>query len=259
MRRLILLTFAALALAQGRQTKEAFYLTNSAGPGYVQNDFLRVLFARLNEEYGPRRATSMIEHVRGAGLDKTGVLALVNGVLEDEEIRLVFGLAHERPQFVRKAIDAAVIDKDKKILFGALVRTMVEKGVDPSSDFCQLGESRDKLSAQQFDRLCRGEVSGSLIGDCFRLRSRKDQNEMRGYIEATWASPYIRHPIGASLAQRAKVSGAYDPKRFPKPRDGMPGYGNEYEDGRGGGLPIDGDLPPVPYYGANLDDFFKTK
>ncbi len=259
MRRLTILFITALAIAQGRQTKEAFYLTNTAGPGYVQKDFLEVLLDRLNEEYGERRAAYMIEHVRGAGLDAKRVLALLNGQLDDDEIRLVFGLAHERPQYVRKAIDAAVIDKDKKILFGALVRTMVEKGVDPSSDFCQLGESRDQLTAGQFDRLCRGELSASLMGECFSLKSKKDQNEMRGYMEATWASPWVRHPIGASLSLRAKVRGDFDPKRFPKPRDGMPGYGNDNEDGKGGGLPFDGNLPPVPYYGANLDDFFKAK
>jgi hypothetical protein len=39
----------------------------------------------------------------------------------------------------------------------------------------------------------------------------------------------------------------------------MPGFGNEYEDGKAGGLPFDRDLPPVPYYGKNLEDFFATK
>ena len=258
MRWLTILTLATLALAQGRQTKEAFYLTGAAGPAYVQSDFLRVLQKLLVEEYGEPRALSMVEHIRGAGLDTKGVLALLNGRFDDDEIRHVFGLAHERPQYVRKAIEAAVIDKDKKILFGALVRTMVDKGVDPSSEFCQLGESRDRLTADQFDRLCRGDVSGSLLGACFGLKSKKDQNEMRGFIDATWASPYVLHPIGASLAQRAKVvTGSFDSKRFPlKGRDGMPGYGNDQE---GGSLPVDKELPPVPYYGANLDDFFKSK
>ena len=41
MRRLTILGFlAALALAQGRQTTDAFYLSGSCGPGYVQRDFV---------------------------------------------------------------------------------------------------------------------------------------------------------------------------------------------------------------------------
>ncbi len=260
MRRLTTLgLLAALALAQGRQTTEAFYLNGAAGPGYVQRDFLNLLLSRLAAEFGNRRAAAMVESLRASAIGPKQVLALVNGQLAAGDVRQFFGLRHERPQFVQKAIDLAVADKDKRLLFGALVRTMVEKGVDPSSDFCQLGESRDELTADQFDRLCRGEVSGSLMGECFGLKSKADQSEMQGYMNATRASPYLLHPLGASLAGRANARGAYDPKKFPKPRDEMPGYGNEYKEGKGGGLPFDRDLPPVPYYGKNLERFFATK
>ena len=259
MRRLTILALAALAVAQGRQTTEAFYANGTVGPGYVQADFLDCLEERLGDEFGARRAESMLDHIRGSRLDGKGVLALLNGDLDDAEIRSIFGLAHERPQFVRKALDAAVADKDKKLLFGALVRTMVEKGVDPSSEFCQIGDCRDELTAQQFDRLCRSEVSGSLMGECFGLKSKKDQSEMQGYMNATRASPYLLHPVGNSLAKRANLKGDFDPRKFPKARDDMPGYGNEYKDGLGGGLPFDRNLPPVPYYGKSLEDFYKAK
>jgi hypothetical protein len=259
MRNLSLLGLAALALAQGPQTPEAFHRQGFCGPGFVQADFLETLRARLGDEFGERRAGAMLESLRAAALDPKRSLALLNGQLSDSDLRGLFGLRHERPEFVRKALDGAVADKDRKLLFGALVRTMVDKGVDPSSDFCQLGESRDALTPDQFDRLCRGDVSGALMGDCFGLKSRKDQGEMQGYVNATWASPYLLHPLGASLAGRAKLRGQYDPKKFPKPRDGMPGYGNEYEEGRAGGLLYDKGLPPVPYYGSNLDEFFAKK
>ena len=259
MRRLTILALAAFALAQGPQTTAAFYLNGSCGPGYVQRDFLDSLLARLTAEFGDRRAAAMVESLRTAPLAPTRVLALLNGQATDGDLRELFGLRHERPQFVKAALDLAVADKDKKLLFGALVRTMVEKGVDPSSDFCQLGESRDNLTAEQFDRLCRRESSPSLMGECFGLKQKDDQRTMLGYVDATWASPYLLHPLGASLAARAKLRGEYDPKEFPKPRDEMPGYGNEYKDGKGGGLPFDKDLPPVPFYGKNLEDFFSRK
>jgi hypothetical protein len=259
MRRLTLLSFAALALAQGSQTTEAFYLKGAAGPGYVQRDFLDALEARLGAEFGPKRAAAMLASLRVAPMDPKRVLELLNGQVTDSDLRALFGLGHERPQFVQKALDLAVADKDKRLLFGALVRTMVEKGVDPSSDFCQLRESRDELTADQFDRLCRGETSVFLMGECFGLKSKADQREMQGYMQATRSSPYLLHPVGASLARRVSARGEYDARKFPKPRDEMAGYGNEYKDGKGGGLPFDRELPPVPYYGKNLEDFFSMK
>lgn len=260
MRRLpILGLLAALALAQGRQTPEAFYLQGTCGPGYVQRDFLEALGTKLSDEFGDRRGGEMLSSLRSAHLDAKAILALLNGQATDGDLRDLFGLRHERPQFVRKALDAAVADKDKKLLFGALVRTMVEKGIDPSSDFCQIGEGRDALTDDQFDRLCRGEVSVSLLRDSFGLKSTKDQRAMQGFMNDARSSPYLQHPLAASLAGRGKLRGEYDPAKFPKPRDEMPGYGNEYKDGKAGGLPFDKGLPPVPFYGRNLEDFFATK
>jgi hypothetical protein len=260
MRRLpVLALLATLALAQGRQTREAFFTSGACGPGYVQADFLDALLARLSREFGDRHAKAMLDHLRGARVDAARMVKLLNGQLEDSDLRDLFGLSHERPAFVRAALDAAVADKDKRLLFGALVRTMVEKGVDPSSDFCQLGQFRDKLTDDQFDRICRGEATAAQIGDCFGLKSNQDQGDLEGYLQATRASPYLLHPLGASLARRAKVAGKYDPEKFPKPRDEMPGYGNAFEDGTAGGLPFDKGLPPVPYYGQNLEDFFATR
>jgi hypothetical protein len=252
---------AALALAQGPQTPEALYLRGTCGPGYVQSDFLDALRAQLANEFGERRGNEMADHLRGqrARLDIKRTLALLNGQATDQELRDLFGLAHERPQFVRKALEGAVADKEKKLLFGALVRTMVENGVDPSSDFCQLGQSRDSMSHDQFERLCRRDASASLMGECFGLKSRKDQQAMQGYMNDAWASPYLLHPVSASLAGRAKLRGAYDPAKFPKARDEMPGYGNDYKEGMAGGLPFDQGLPPVPFYGRNLEEFFASK
>jgi len=260
MRRLTTLGFlAALAFAQGGQTPEAFYLKGACGPGFVQADFLDALLVRLTREFGDSRAASMLESLRAAPMDAKRVLQLVNGRIPDDDLKDLFGLHHERPQFVRNALDLAVADKDRRLLFGTLVRTMVDKGVDPSSEFCQLRETRDRLTDDQFDRLCRGEVSISLLGECFRLKSRKDQKAMQGYMNDARSSPYLLHPLAASLAGKTKLRGDYDPAKFPKPRDGTPGYGNDYKDGKAGGLPFDRDLPPVPYYGRNLDDFFANK
>lgn len=258
-RTLVLGTLAALALAQGRQTREAFFTAGAAGPGYVQVDFVDALRLRLGREFGDARAKAMIESLRAAAPDAKRMLALVNGAPDDAELKRLLGLRHERLGFVRTALDAAVADKDKRLLFGALVRTMVEKGVDPSSEFCQLGRFRDRLTEDQFDRICRGEATGALIRDAFGLKSRSDQGDLEGYLVATRASPYLLHPVGASLARRAQLRGKYDPTKFPTPRDEMPGYGNQYKDGTAGGLPFDKGLPPVPYYGRNLEDFFATK
>jgi hypothetical protein len=260
MRRLTILgAFAALALAQGRQTREAFFVSGTTGPGYVQADFLDALRLRLGREFGEARADAMIKSLRAAAPDAKRMLALLNGAPADAELKALLGLRHERLEFVRTALAAAVTDKDKRLLFGALVRTMVEKGVDPSSEFCQLGRFRDKLTDDQFDRVCSGDTTPALIRDAFGLKARRDQGDLEGYLVATRSSPYLLHPVGASLARRAKLRGEYDPTKFPTPRDEMPGYGNEYKDGTAGGLPFDKGLPPVPYYGRNLEDFFATK
>jgi hypothetical protein len=258
-RTLVLGIMAALALAQGRQTREAFFTSGACGPGYVQADFLDALRLRLGREFGQHRADAMLKSLRAAAPDAAAMLALLNGAPDDDEIRRLLGLRHERLQFVRGALAGAVADKDKRLLFGALVRTMVEKGVDPSSEFCQLGRFRDRLTDDQFDRICRGEATGALIRDAFGLKARRDQSDLEGYLVATRASPYLLHPVGASLARRARLRGDYDPAKFPKPRDEMPGYGNQYKDGTTAGLPFDQGLPPVPYYGRNLEDFFATK
>jgi len=201
----------------------------------------------------------MIQSLCAAAPDAKRMLALVNGTADDAELKRLLGLRHERIGFVRAALDAAVTDKDRRLLFGALFRTMVEKGVDPSSEFCQLGRFRDKLTDDQFDRICRGEATAALLRDGFGLKSRSDQSDLAGYLAATRASPCLLHPLGASLVRRAQLRGKYDPTKFPAPRDEMPGYGNEYKDGTAGGLPFDKGLPPVPYYGRNLEDFFATK
>lgn len=258
-RSLVLGALAALALAQGQQTREAFFTSGTAGPAYVQVDFLDALRLRLGREFGETRADAMLKSLRAAAPGAERTLALLNGALKDDEIRKLLGLRHERIEFVRTALDAAVTDKDKRLLFGTLVRTMVEKGVDPSSEFCQLGRFRDKLTDDQFERICRGEANGALIRDCFGLKARSDQAELEGYLRATRSSPYLLHPVGASLARRARLAGKYDRTKFPTPRDEMPGCGNEYKDGTAGGLPFDKGLPPVPYYGRNLEDFFATK
>jgi hypothetical protein len=36
----------------------------------------------------------------------------------------------------------------------------------------------------------------------------------------------------------------------------MPGYGDEYTEGTAGGLPFEQALPPVPFYGRNLEEYF---
>lgn len=258
-RPLILGSLAALALAQGRQTTEAFYTTGAAGPGYVQAAFLDSLLRELDKEFGAGRGATMLESLRGKRLDGKRILALLNGQITDADLKDLLGLGSVRPEFARRALDAAVADKDKKLLFGALVRTIVENGVDPSSEFCQVVGKSFGLPEDLFDRLCREEGSNALMAECFRLKSRKDQGEMRAYMAATRSSPYLLHPLGASLAGRAKARGDYDPTKFPKPRDGMPGYGNDFKEGKAGGLPFDKDLPPVPFYGRNLEDFFASK
>jgi hypothetical protein len=266
MRRLLTLTtLTALALAQGQQTTETFYVKGACGPGYVQRDFLDGLLLRLGQEFGESHAETLVANLRAAAIDSARAIDLMNGRLTDAELKQLFGLQHEKPQFVRKALEEAVADKDRRLLFGALMRTAVEKGVDPSSEFCQFGRSRDEITDDQFDRLCRGETSASLMRDCFRLRQRDDQRAMQGYVAATRMSPYLLHPLGASLALRAKRSSkrggaeAYDPSKFPTVRDEMPGYGDDFNDGKAGGLPFDKTLPPVPYYGKNLEDFFAAK
>lgn len=260
MRRLLILTtLTALALAQGQQTTERFYTKGACGPGYVQGDFLDALLLRLGQEFGEGHAKTLVGNLRAAAINPARAVDLINGRLTDEEIRDLFGLRHEQPKFVRRALDQAVADKDRRLLFGALMRTVVEKGVDPSSEFCQFGRSRDELTDEQFDHLCRGEVPAALLKDGFRLRQRDDQKAMRGYIDATRASPYLLHPLGASLRARTHTRGTYDASKFPKASDEMPGYGNRFKDGKAGGLPFDKTLPPVPYYGKNLEEFFSTK
>lgn len=255
---LFLFLFAALALAQARQTRDGLRLAGNCGAGYIQADFLGRLSEELQREFGERRAADMLEHLVGAKPEARDVLALLNGETTKSTLRDLLGARGEEPSLARKALERAVSAKDKKLLFGALVMTMVTDGdVDPSSEFCRVvGESRG-LNEENFEKLCRGNVSTSFIEECFGFTSKDDQKDMQGFLNSTWDSPYLLHPLGASLAKRGGVKGTYDAAKFPKASAGMPGCGDEYKSGQAGGLPFDKDLPPVPYYGENLEKFFE--
>jgi len=194
----------------------------------------------------------------GATLEPKEVLSLVNGETTKGALRDLLGARGDEPSLVQEALDRAVAEKDKKLLFGVLVMTMALEGdVDPSSEFCRVVGGSRGLDDKQFEKLCRGNVGTSFIRECFGFTSKDDQKDMQRFLLRTWDSPYLLHPLGASLAKRGGVTGTFDAKKFPKPAAGMPGCGDEYKSGEAGGLPFDKGLPPVPYYGENLEEFFE--
>lgn len=255
---LFLTLLTALALAQGRQTREDFDKQAPAGPAYIQQTFVGDLQRHLEDNFGAQRAQRMLDALRASGLTAKDVVALMNGLSTKSQLRKRFGAVGNEARLLEEALDGAILDKERKIVFGILLATMVANDVDPSSPFCKLvGQTCAQIDADDFKKLMGGNVSRSFLEESFRLKSRDDQKDMQDYVNKTRSSKLMEHPLLGSL-RTGKGSG-YDHSAFPKHTEETAGYGKEFADGLAAGLPFDKELPPVPFYGENLEKFFRDR
>jgi len=117
-------------------------------------------------------------------------------------------------------------------------------------------QRRDEIDDKQFQHLRHGSNrTEALMAACFKLENRKDQKDMLAILEEVRQSFVFGHPLAESIGIRAR----YDPRRFPGLEDGMPGTGDEYEDGLAGGHAFDDELPALPYGGPNMDELLNPK
>jgi hypothetical protein len=265
MRKTAILLLAAMAVAQNPGAKgkptasERLKLRGFAGPGYVQQDFLAGLGGHLEQGLGERRAKKMMEQLRGRGLSARDMLRLQNGAITKAKVRSVFGANRGEVKSVLKALEHAVADKDGKLFFGIVIMTTVfDFEIDATSDFCkQVAMTCAEMNAEQTAKLMSGNVSRTTVKKIFGFRSRADQRDMQRILNRARDSIYLTHPLADSLTRRTgKPERSFEVKRHPKLRKGMPGHGDAFAKGEAGGLPFDTNLPPCPYFGKNLEDFF---
>ncbi|MHC4491010.1 MAG: hypothetical protein ACYTDU_05245 [Planctomycetota bacterium] len=268
MRKTLILVLAALAAAQspgskGKQTMaEKLRLRGFAGPGFVQKDFVGGLGGHLKEGLGARRADKMIERLGSHDLSARDVLRLQNGETTKSQVRTVFGANRGEIKGVLQALDRTVIDKDRKLFFGIVIMTMVfDFKIDATSDFCrQVAMTCTLMDGDQTAKLLSGNVSRNTVKEIFGFRAKADQREMQRILNRAWDSVYLTHPLADSITRRAgRPKRRYEARRYPTLRRGMPGHGGEYASGKAGGLPFDTEMPPCPFFGSNLEDFFDIK
>jgi len=234
----------------------------TAGPGYIQDQFFGGFRKALDKGVGRRRAERFLDRLAASKLERDDVLGLVNGRIERDRFRPWFGVdRRDERRDIETALGTAVEEKDRRILFGVLLRALIRDfDVDPTSEFVrQVVRSRDAMSEDDFRAILRGSWAKSTIGDAFGLRSRRDQDFMQDVLKRVWEQPYFTHPMASSLGRR--MGGArrdkFDPKAFPALAQGMPGAEPEYAAGKAAGFPFDLALPACPFAGPEVDEYYK--
>ena len=267
MRRVWILLLAATVWAQARGNRpvaERVRLRGTAGAGHIQKEFLGALSSEFWDEFGKSRAEEIFDRLQRRGMTANDVQRLMNGLLTKSELRKRFGAKRNEVERMERIIDGAVTDKDRKLFFGILIATMIEKHEeDPSGEFCkQVAATCSAIDEKQARELLKGAVSKNMIKEIFKFRHKADLKLMQRILNSTWDSAYVGYPMAQSLARRGgrRKGGRsrYDASAFPKLERGMPGFGGEFARGTAGGFPFDSALPACPYFGEDLEELFKN-
>ncbi|MGH7162614.1 MAG: hypothetical protein ACREID_03950 [Planctomycetota bacterium] len=227
-----------------------------AGPGFVQNDFLSGLAENLQSQFGEERGQELYDNLKDEQLGAGDLVELMNGDATKSELQDYFDCGQSDLPRLEAAVEETVEDKDRKICFGVIVFIMViDLDCDPKGDFCQqIAGAQEEISDENFEKLCKGNVSTKVLGECFGLESKDDMKFMQEVLNALMSSAFVQHPLAKSLGMGKE--GQYDRSQFPKLGEGMPGFGGEYDSGTAGGFPFDKGMPPCPYMGDNMDSLF---
>lgn len=250
------LILASLALAQGgEQTTARLLHESTAGPGFIQQEFVASLWQELADAFSPERADRMVATLRRQKLKPRHVMQLLNGQVTRSTLKNYFGVGGREIERVDKAVENAVDTKNRSLFFGVMLYTMLKEfDVNPTAEFCkQTCAARTELDDDDFRQLRTKVRSRKLIAKCFKLEDREDQKFMREILMRMQELPFFGHPICASLGSGL----GYHPRRFPKLAAGMPGHGDEFAKGEAGGLPFDPELAPCPFFGSNIDKYFR--
>jgi hypothetical protein len=253
---------AAFAQGAGGGTKktiaEQLRDSGTAGPGYIQEEFLGGLKGGLKEQFGEERSNEMWEKFQGEDLDEKEILGLMNGETTKSGLQDMFGAERGELGGLLDAIKEMVGEKEKSIFFGIVIIVMiVDFDVDPSSDFFkQVVNSKDEMSDKDFGKLKKGNVSKNTCGEAFGFDNKDDQKFMQQIMNGANQSPFMSHPMGQSMGDDKMKKGEFDASKFPELQEGMPGFGEDFADGMAGGFPFDQEMPPCPFMGGNMQAIF---
>ncbi len=217
-----------------------------AGGGFVKDDFMSDLGDGLKEVFGEKKGGKFAGNLGGKKLGDKELADLMNGDLTKKETETLFDCSRDETEGVDKAVDKAVDKKNRKMFFGiVIIILVVDMDVDPSSEFCkQVAGSRDEVSPENFEKLLKGNVSKDLIKTAFKFTDKKDVGFMQDALNQTRSSPFANHPLAKSMGMGDPSK--LDRSKMPPMEEGMPGFGAE-------GGP---DMPPCPFMGENMGDYF---
>ena len=223
----------------------------TAGPGYMQQDFLNGLGGSLQEQFGDRRGQQMLQTLQGQGLSSDDMLKLMNGQATTSQLGTMFGAGRGELDGVRSALDAAVGRKNQKMFFGILIVIVVIDCEKTDGEFLkQMCNGMEAMDPAVFEKLMRGDVSTSTIQQGFGFADKSMCKEMQDCLNAMRESPLVNHPMAQSMGMGDQSR--FDKAEFPKAGEGMPGYDTHFAGGMAGGMPFDTGMPPMPFAGANM-------
>ena len=263
------MVLGVVALAQGAGAgagKETIAKTlieeATAGPGYIQEDFVNSVGTGLTEQFGEKRADQMLESLGNRDLSEKDVLRLMNGTTTKSGLQDMFGASRSELSRLEKVLDGAVDDKNRKMFVGVMVVVMVvEFDVDPGSDFCkQACGARDEMDSDSFQKMLKGNVSSSTIQDAFGMSDKGDCKFMQEILNQMMQSMFFQHPMAQSMGMnRGKPLSKEDMSQFGELSEGMagfPGADSPFAEGTAGGMPFDMEMPPCPFAAGNFKSMF---
>lgn len=251
------LAFAQGAGGTGKKKSKARELLDAAtaGPGHIQEEFFKDLGSNFEQGLGKQRGQEMMEHLKSQDIKKGDSLDLMNGACTNSELQDYFGSSRGELEKTRKALDESVDEKNKDIFFGIIFVVMVKDfDVDPSSEFCkQACGAKDEISDESMEKMLKGNRSKRTLKEAFGFDDKEDLSFLQDILNRAWESGMGNHPMAASMGMGNPKN--FKKSDFPEFGKGMTGYG-ENQDGMAGGMPCATDMPPVPFFGDNMNPFF---
>ncbi len=239
-------------------TIKDFKKTGTSGPGFVQEDFVNNLGGNINETFGEKKGELIFDNFKKSDTSSEEMVDLMNGKMSKKDIKKKFGVGQKSAKKIEEDIEEAVDDKNKKMFFGIIIVILVgEHGIDPKGDFAQqVASSRDEISEEDFKKLLENQVtSKKFMDECFGFGHKEDQKLMSDACKELFNSKMVMHPMAESMGFDSKKFNSDDFMQLGK---GMPGFGGDFEGGMAGGMPFPTDLPPMPFMGENMGDFFEN-
>jgi len=232
----------------------------NAGPGFVQGDFISGLEDKLTEKFGEKKGGMFFDNMKSSGATSKDTTDLMNGKSSKKDLKELFGCSSGDAKKIEGLVDEQVEDKNKKMFFGVIIIILVEDmGMDSSGDFMQqVAGGGNEINPDDFEKLMNGSFSTKIMAVIFGFGHKSDQKTMQSACNQAAGSAMMQHPLAGSMSFGQKQGGSFDPSQFMKGGEGMPGFGEGFEDGMSGGMPFPSELPPMPFMGENMGEFFES-